>query len=107
MVTVSNIERPLHRFLSRDELEGIKNRAQRLPSGTYHTKGNSLLCLSSNQAELEIAQIQYPGLEDFFKKIKNDLEGLITHVEQADQENDYLKSLLQKEEEEDDEASGD
>lgn len=112
MVTVSDIERPIRRFISRDQLEGIKNRVQRLPHGDYWVKDGVLCCASKdgsdNPVHKELARIVYPGLEEAFKRMKRDLEDLITHVEQADQENDYLLSLLEKEEEEQgDEASGD
>ena len=111
MVNVLDIERPKRRFVSRKELESIKDRAQRLPHGNYYIKDDTLYCSSVEadrcRVDKAIVKILHPGAEVLLKEVKRDLENLITHVEQADQENDYLLSLLAEEEEEGDEASGD
>ena len=97
MVTVTNIERQTRRFISRAELESIKDKIQRMPAGEYYSDSDMLKCSfideNNHLVVKEIAKIAHPGVMNFLLSVKKDIEAMIGHIEAADEENDRL--LLQ------------
>jgi hypothetical protein len=95
MITMSEITELENRFLSRDQLEKIQIRAQRIPTGApvidndvvsyniYNEKGKLV-------KTLPIVKVIHPGCVESFANYKKDIESLITHVLKADKENDLL-----------------
>jgi len=104
MVSVSNIEMPVPRFISWDELNAIKDRYQRLPQGDYFLNENDIVCqFVDHKLDLinkPIVKLIHPGLQDLFLNLRSDLEKLIKHIEEADIENDRLCKMLDEKERE-------
>lgn len=100
MVTVSDIQEPEKRFLSKEKFEEIKSNIQRLPEGDYWCENGVLKCgyedNKGNHIVREIAKILHPGCVEAFVNCRSNLSDLATHVEQADRENDTLIAKLEK-----------
>lgn len=97
MVSVSNIEEQVDRFLNREEYEEIKNRIQRVPPGDYmfDHRTNTVFCEVKDEKTGEtkrfcVAKVIYIGAAEAFTAMKHDVERLVRHVEEADKENDLL-----------------
>lgn len=97
MVSVVDIcEEPPERFITRDRLEEIKSRVQRMPPGEYKADAQKIICqyLDSEgkilNRSVEIAEILHLGIFETYLNMKRDMEDLIRHVENADLENDFL-----------------
>ena len=96
MAKIVDIKEAPNRFLSIEEFEQIKNRAQRLPQGFYRYNGSDIVCDFLNEKnEIVLTKVifpepQYPGLLELLLNLKDDMEALITHIENADIENDIL-----------------
>jgi hypothetical protein len=105
MAKISYIPENYQRFIDRNRLEKIKTRIGRVPSGFYQVgpPGASMVyvCyLDEDGRETgdvsNIAYIHYPGALDAFLHMKEDIEALVRHVENADKENDILLEKLKK-----------
>lgn len=107
MVTITNITKEEDKqFLSSKEFERIKILYERLPNGKFVFEKNNLICQLINEngnliSERLIAEVHYPGLNEFFTNIKDVLDKLIYHVEEAEiknniliNENDRLKAKI-------------
>jgi len=93
----------IKRFISRQELEEIKLRSQRVPYGaTYESSDPGfIMCdLSDEKGKkvktIHLATVTYPGVCDSYVNYKKDMESLIRHVEEADKENDYLLERIRQ-----------
>lgn len=102
MVTVSHIPKPTIRFISRERLEQIKSRIQRIPFGKYKRLNDDLVFCSVFDEkgkwlkDLQILKVLFPGAIDFFLNAKKDMEDLVQHVEEADKENDFLIAKIKE-----------
>lgn len=96
MVKIVNLPEIAQRFINREQLDQIKSRIGRIPFGQYYTASEKHLCVrllddqGTPSGSSNIAVIEYPGATDFFLHMKQDVESLIRHVENADIENDLL-----------------
>lgn len=96
MVSVTNINHPQVRFLNRKDFEEIKSKANRLPFGEYRNIKEKIVCVlfdrdgNPSGQTIELGEWKHPGSLETMKTLKRDLDSLISHVENADYENDYL-----------------
>lgn len=106
MVNVINIQKQIKRFISRDQLDTIKARAERLPDGEYYTDFSNdkivIMCrlyLDENKTrwkDIPICEALHPGVSMALNEMQKDLQNLIRHVEEADHENDYLLEKIKE-----------
>lgn len=65
----------IQRFLTHERLDEIKKRLSKLPNGVYHPSSIDLMSCDA---------------------LREDMEALIRHVEQADKENDLLIAHIEE-----------
>lgn len=75
-------------FLTREKFEDIKKRLNVMPNIQYEYNGQDLM---SSEKSHRYATIYYINARDFFRYVVQDMNDLVSHVENADKENDRLK----------------
>ena len=92
MVSITTIEEDCFapRFINRNRLNEIKKRIEKIPFDSIVNENEIIFALLPNNIKIQLANITYPGISDVITNLKRDLEDLVRHVENADEENDRL-----------------